>query len=121
MANDSDCTPLEHQPRVRVPRPWRRRVETVAVLVSLIGGGFGLGYVYASRVAGAEVERIRSDHQQEIARLQEAWSGRLSALAGRVDDATGTAQAAAQVASEAAGTAQAAATTAAKAAKDVKK
>lgn len=121
MASDTDNAPLECQPRVKVPRPWRRHLETVFVIATLFGGGFGLGFVYASRVDDAEMARTRSDHQEEIARLQEAYGGRLNALAGRVSDASDTAQTAAQVAGSAAKDAQEAATTAAKAAKEAKK
>lgn len=114
MQADSECMPLDMQPRVRLPKPWRRRAETVAVLAALIGGGFGLGFVYGSRQGDEEVSMVRESHRQEITRLQDAWSGRLNALSGRVSDA-------AQIAGEAATTAQAAASTAAKAAKESKK
>lgn len=121
MANDSDNMPLECQPRVKVPSPWRRCFETFFVIAALFGGGFGLGFTYASRVDDNDMARMREDHLAEIGRLQQAYGGRLDNLADRVSNATDTAQTAAVVAGSAAKDAQEAATTAAKAAKDAKK
>lgn len=119
---DSGMMPLGCLPRLCEPaKPWRRRVETVVVMACLVGGGFGLGYAYASRVADVKAGHARDDHQHEITRLQQAWSASLRGLAGRVGEAANTSAAAAQAAGEAASTAQAAAATAARAAKDAKK
>lgn len=109
MACDSDVLPLDAQPRLKPPVRWRRGVETCAVLLCLVGGGFGMGFVYGARESDAA-------HAAELGRLQEAWSGRLNAIAGRVGEAADTAASAAQVSGEAAVAAHEAATKADKAA-----
>jgi len=111
--HDSDRTPLDAQPRVRLPRPWRRIFETVAVVGSLFLGGFGSGYFWTARQAEAQLARQREDHLAEIDRLNKVFGGLLTSIAGRVSQAAGTAASAALTAEEAASTAQSAAETAA--------
>ncbi|CAA2108200.1 hypothetical protein [Variovorax paradoxus] len=118
---DTDSAPLDEQPRMRVPRQWRRLFETVGVVGSLFLGGFGSGYFWATRSAEAQFTRQRDDHLAEIDRLRDAFGDRLSSLAGRVNEAAGTAAGAAQAAGEAASTAQTAAQTANQAAKTAAK
>ena len=118
---DSDRAPLEEQPRLRVPREWRRLVETLAVVGSLFLGGFGSGYFWAARNAEAQALHQRQDHLAEIERLRDAFSTSLKSLALRVDQAAGTAANAALTAGEAASTAQTAAQTANQAAKTAAK
>lgn len=118
---DSDRAPLDEQPRVRVPHQWRRLFETLGVVGSLFLGGFGSGYFWATRNTEAQVLRQREDHLAEIDRLREAFGDRLTSLAGRVNQAAGTAASAAQAAGEAASTAQTAAQTANQAAKTAAK
>lgn len=128
MLNDSDYVPLECQPRLRPPRLWRRRAETVAMLMCLIGGGFVMGVFYGVRQADDDVRQLRDAHVAELERLTKVWESNLKVLGGRIAVAADTSAAAAQVAGEAAqvageaaSTAQTAATTAAKAAKEAKK
>lgn len=118
---DADRAPNEEQPRMRVPRQWRRLFETLGVVGSLFLGGFGSGYFWATRNAEVQMTRQRDDHLAEIDRLRDAFSDRLTSLAGRVDQAAGTAAGAAQTAGEAASTAQTAAQTANQAAKTAAK
>lgn len=118
---ESDRAPLDEQPRVRVPRQWRRLLETAGVVGSLFLGGFGSGYFWATRNAEAQALRQREDHLAEIARLRDAFGANLTSLAGRVDQAAGTAANAALTAGEAASTAQTAAQTANQAAKTAAK
>ncbi|MDQ0609525.1 hypothetical protein QFZ83_003696 [Variovorax sp. W1I1] len=118
---DADRAPNEEQPRMRVPRQWRRLFETVGVVGSLFLGGFGSGYFWATRNAEVQMTRQREDHLAEIDRLREAFGDRLTSLAGRVNQAAGTAASAAQTAGEAASTAQTAAQTANQAAKTAAK
>lgn len=118
---DSDRAPLDEQPRVRVPRQWRRLLETVGVVGSLFLGGLGTGYFWSARNAEAQALRQREDHLAEIARLRETFDTSLKALAVRVDQAAGTAANAALTAGEAASTAQTAAQTANQAAKTAAK
>lgn len=124
MRNESDSVPLDQLPRVRPPKPWRRHFETLAVVGSLFLGGFGTGFVFATRSGEAQITRQREDHLNEIDRLRQAYDTRLSSLTGRVSEAADTAASAAQTAGEAATTAQTAAKTvnqAAHAAKESKK
>lgn len=95
METNSDHLPLEVLPRVRVPRPWRRHIETAFVILALFGGGFGLGAIGGYRIA-------ESDHLAEINRLQQAYGTRLTGLSTRVEIAADKANNAAQVAGEAA-------------------
>lgn len=118
---DSDRAPLDEQPRVRVPRQWRRLLETAGVVGSLFLGGLGTGYFWAARNAEAQALRQREDHLAEIARLRDAFDTSLKSLAVRVDQAAGTAATAALTAGEAASTAQTAAQTANQAAKTAAK
>jgi hypothetical protein len=121
MHSDSDNVPLDELPRVRPPRPWRRLIETAAVVGSLFLGGFGTGYVWSSRNSDAQLTRQREDHLAEIGRLREAYGRGLNVLTGRVDQAADTAASAAQIAGEAASTAQTAAQTANQAVKSATK
>lgn len=121
MLADTDTTPLDQLPRVRIPRPWRRRAETCFVIGGLFLGGFGTGFVFASRTAEAAMAHQREDHLREIERLQQAYGNRLSSISGRVTEAADTAQSAAVAAGEAATTAQSAAQTANKAVNSVAK
>src|SRR5213595_502622 len=109
---DSGRASHEEQPRMRVPRQWRRLFETLGVVGSLFLGGFGSGYFWATRNAEVQMVRQREDHLAEIDRLLEAFGNGLTSLAGRVNQAAGTAASAAQTAGEAASTAQTAAQTA---------
>ena len=118
---ESDRAPLDEQPRVRVPRQWRRLFETVGVVGSLFLGGFGSGYFWATRNAEAQIARQREDHLAEIGRLRDAFGNGLTFLAGRINQAAGTAASAALTAGEAASTAQTAAQTANQAAKTAAK
>lgn len=92
--HNSDLLPIEKQPRIQVPKPWRRNVETCTILMCLIGGGFGLGYVYGTRIADKA-------HSEEISRLQQAWGGRLASITGKVESAVDKASTAVQAAGEA--------------------
>lgn len=121
MHHDSDATPLDELPRVRIPKPWRRRVETCMVIGSLFLGGFGTGFVFASRNAETAIAHQREDHLHELERLTKAYDNRLSSLSGRVNEAADTAASAAATAGEAATTAQSAAQTANKAVNSVTK
>jgi len=119
--NDSDNAPLDEQPRIRMPRQWRRLLETVCVVGSLFLGGLGTGYFWAARNAEAHIAREREDHLAEIDRLNTVFGGLLTSIAGRVNQAAGTAATAALTAGEAASTAQTAAQTANQAAKTAAK
>ena len=77
---DSDRAPLDEQPRVRVPRQWRRLLETVGVVGSLFLGGLGTGYFWSARNAEVQALRQREDHLAEIARLRETFDTSLKAL-----------------------------------------
>ena len=77
---DSDNIPLEALPRVRAPRHWRRSIETLAIIVSLFLGGFGTGFVYATRTADNEISRLREDHIKELERLQTSHQFAISTL-----------------------------------------
>lgn len=118
---DSDVAPLEHQPRLRVPRPWRRWAENAFVIGSIFSGGFGIGAVYTSRLNDSEVARVRRDSLDEIARLQQAYGVRLESAASTVTSAATTAANAAEQASDAAISVTSAANTAKSAAEAVKK
>lgn len=89
----------------------------IAMLAGMVGGGAGIGYwAGVERMSGMLAED-RSDHLDEIARLQDANRIALNALSRRVERAADRSVMAADTATTAAEATQAAATTAGKAAK----
>ena len=76
----SEYMPLDALRRAKEPRPWRRNLETLAVIGALFLGGFGMGFVFSSREGDAETARSRGDHLDEIERLQTAHQFAIAAL-----------------------------------------
>ena len=118
---DSDVTPLEHRPRLSVPKPWRRWVESAFILGSIFLGGVGTGVVFMFRVNDAEVARVRQDSLAEIARLQQAYGFKIESAATQASAAASAAVNAAEAAGDAALGANTAASAAKTAAEAVKK
>jgi hypothetical protein len=121
---DSDKIPLESLPRIQAPKPWRRNIETLAIVSCLFLGGVGTGFVWATRNAEAQVTQMRGDHIRELERLSKSHEFAISALskgvakaADSVAVASEQASAAAEAVGDVAGKVDAAATKADKAAR----
>ncbi|WP_317925659.1 hypothetical protein [Cupriavidus sp. TA19] len=78
------------------------RMEAVTVLILLLGGGMGTGYLFCVWQYRDLMAQQRDDHQAEIARLQSAYSQTLEALTPKVSQAAGAAAEAAEASAEAA-------------------
>ncbi len=78
------------------------RMEAVTVLIMLLGGGMGTGYIFCVWQYRELMAQQRDDHQAEIARLQDAYTRTLAALAPKVSAAAGDAAKAAEASVEAA-------------------
>lgn len=77
-------------------------LEYMTLLVLLLGGGGGAGYALCQWQSREQLAQQRDDHQAEIARLQEAYTRTLNALAPKVQEAAGSAAKAAEASVEAA-------------------
>ncbi|GLC97850.1 hypothetical protein Tamer19_72590 [Cupriavidus sp. TA19] len=77
-------------------------MEAVTVLILLLGGGMGTGYLFCVWQYRDLMAQQRDDHQAEIARLQSAYSQTLEALTPKVSQAAGAAAEAAEASAEAA-------------------
>ena len=84
-------------------------LEAVTVLVLLLGGGAGSGYLFCQWQSRDMLAEQREDHQREIERLQDAYTRTLEALTPKVSQA---ATAVAEAAEASAQTAKASAETA---------
>lgn len=78
------------------------RMEAVTVLILLLGGGMGTGYLLCVWQYRELMAQQRDDHQAEIARLQEAYTRTLAALAPKVSAAADASAQAAEASVEAA-------------------
>lgn len=78
------------------------RMEAVTVLVLLLGGGMGTGYLFCVWQYRELMAQQRDDHQAEIGRLQEAYTRTLNALAPKVTAAANASAQAAEASVEAA-------------------
>ena len=78
---DSDMAPLA-SPRITAlfekKRSWLRKSETMLLIAGLFLSGFGVGFVYKSRIDDALIAQQRDDHQREIARLQDRQANQLA-------------------------------------------
>lgn len=100
---DSDFGPLE--PVKRLPRTIRHVFNACVVIGGLVGGGVSIGYFLG-------VQQQKQDSLAEIARLQEAYGGRLKKAADSVTTAAMVTSSAAEAVGEAADQVGAAAKTA---------
>ncbi|MGQ3054780.1 MAG: hypothetical protein ACT6S0_23580 [Roseateles sp.] len=100
---DSDFGPLE--PVKRLPRTVRHVFNACVVIGGLVGGGVSIGYFLG-------VQQQKQDSLAEIARLQEAYGGRLKKAADSVTTAAMVTSSAAEAVGEAADQVGAAAKTA---------
>ncbi|MBY4734004.1 hypothetical protein K6V90_26035 [Cupriavidus pauculus] len=78
------------------------RMEAVTVLILLLGGGMGTGYLFCVWQYRELMAQQRDDHQAEIGRLQEAYTQTLQALAPKVSAAANASAQAAEASVEAA-------------------
>ncbi|MCA3236198.1 MAG: hypothetical protein INH06_28460 [Cupriavidus sp.] len=78
------------------------RMEAVTVLILLLGGGMGTGYLFCVWQYRELMAQQRDDHQAEIARLQEAYTQTLAALTPKVAAAANASAQAAEASVEAA-------------------
>lgn len=78
------------------------RMEAVTVLVLLLGGGMGTGYLFCVWQYRELMAQQRDDHQAEIGRLQEAYTRTLNVLAPKVTAAANASAQAAEASVEAA-------------------
>lgn len=78
------------------------RMEAVTVLILLLGGGMGTGYLFCVWQYRELMAQQRDDHQAEIARLQEAYTKTLAVLTPKVAAAANASAQAAEASVEAA-------------------
>lgn len=78
------------------------RMEAVTVLILLLGGGMGTGYLFCVWQYRELMAQQRDDHQAEIGRLQEAYTQTLAALTPKVAAAANASAQAAEASVEAA-------------------
>lgn len=78
------------------------RIEAVAVLILLLGGGMGIGYWACVWQYRDLMAQQREDHQAEIGRLQHAYTQTLQALTPKVTAAASASAQAAEASVEAA-------------------
>lgn len=82
---------------VHKPLPgWKRKVNTAAFIFALFAGGFGTGFIYSQRQADNFIALQRTDHLDEITRLQRAHELVIGNLATSAVKATATAATATQ-------------------------
>lgn len=77
------------------------RMEAVTVLILLLGGGMGTGYLFCVWQYRELMAQQRDDHQAEIARLQDAYTQTLKALTPKVEAAASASAQAAEASVEA--------------------
>lgn len=87
---DSDQMPLPGIAPLAKKRSLLRRAETMIMICLLFMGGFGTGYIYASRMGENALAQQRQDHLNEIARLQDAQANSLQSAARSTEKAAST-------------------------------
>lgn len=83
---DSGSLPLGGVPKA--VSGWKRKVNTAAFIFALFAGGFGTGFIFSQRQADAIHAQRRSDHLDEIGRLQRAHQLVIGNLANSAVSAT---------------------------------
>lgn len=78
------------------------RMEAVTVLILLLGGGMGTGYLFCVWQYRELMAQQRDDHQAEIARLQDVYTQTLQVLTPKVTAAASASAQAAEASVEAA-------------------